>query len=239
MSNVTFRVYRFDPEIDQAPRFEEYPLRLSPGSSLLDGLLHIQETQDSSLTFRRSCRSAICGSCGIRANSRAVLACHTQIEEAIGENGIIVIEPLLHMRVIKDLVVDMAPFFERVKRAHPWLVPRESSLPLDRENLVYPDKDYQKLHRIDHCILCGLCHSDCRVLNQERDFVGPEGVIKAYRFLLDSRDALGVGRLYQLAALGLRRCQDPSSCSVRCPKDLSLGEEVMKLLQEALEELER
>lgn len=234
MREITLQVHRFDPEKDEVPYFQEYRLRVAPGSSLLDALLLLQETQDSSLAFRRSCRSAICGSCGVRANSVAVLACHTPVEELMEGRGAIVVEPLGNLRVIKDLVVDMAHFFERVKRVQPWLVPREPELPLDRENLVYPDEEYQKLHQtVDNCILCGLCHSDCAVLKEDRGFVGPEGIVKSYRFILDARDALRAARRHQLIALGLHQCRDPESCPVRCPKEISLGRDVMRPLQKA------
>ncbi|MBI2876146.1 MAG: hypothetical protein HYY20_04630 [Candidatus Tectomicrobia bacterium] len=232
MREITLRVHRFDPEKDEAPYFQEYPLSVVPGSSLLDALLQVQDTQDSSLTFRRSCRSAICGSCGVRANSVAVLACHTPIEDLLEGGKPIVVEPLGNLRVIKDLVVDMAPFFERVKRVQPWLVPREPELPLDRENLVFPDEDYQKLHQtIDNCILCGLCHSDCPVLREDQRFIGPGGVVKSYRFILDARDALRTARRHQLISLGLHQCSDPENCPVRCPKGISLGREVMRPLR--------
>lgn len=234
MREITLQVHRYEPEKDEEPYFQEYRLRVVPGSSLLDALLRAQETQDSSLTFRRSCRSAICGSCGVRANGKAVLACHTPIEELLEDGGPIVVEPLRNLRVIKDLVVDMGHFFERVKRVQPWLVPREPELPLDRENLVYPDEEYQKLHQsVDNCILCGLCHSDCAVLREDRGFVGPGGIVKSYRFILDARDAIRSARRHQLIALGLHQCGDPENCPVRCPKGISLGHEVMRPLQEA------
>jgi succinate dehydrogenase/fumarate reductase iron-sulfur protein len=225
------RIQRFDPERGESPYLQEYSVSLDPSSTVLDALIKIKEDIDSSLTFRRSCRSAICGSCAVRVNDKGILACHTRLEEVAKNQDPIVIEPLRNFRVIKDLVVDMEVFFEKVKKIQPWLITAGYIPPHNKEHIVYPDEKYRQLNKVDNCILCAICYSDCPVVSKNPSFIGPVAAVKAIRFLLDSRDVAHRGRCQQVLELGARQCEEPEQCPVECPKEISLAEDVMKPLQ--------
>ena len=227
----SIRVLRFDPEGSESPFFQEYRLSMDQSSTVLDALVKIKETQDSTLTFRCSCRSAICGSCAVRVNDKGILACHTRLEEVVKDQEPIIIQPLRNLRPIKDLVVDLEVFFEKLKKTQPWLITAGYLPPLNKEHIVYPDEKYQRLNKVDNCTLCAICYSDCPVVAEGSSFIGPAAVVKAMRFLLDSRDVAHKGRCQQLLELGILQCEEPDQCPVECPKGISLAEDVMKPLQ--------
>jgi len=236
---ITFRIRRFQPAEQPSPYYQEYYLPLNRESTLLDGLIYIREELDGTLAFRCSCRSAICGSCGLRVNDKAVLACHTRIGEVLDsqDQAIIVLEPLRNLPVIKDLIVDFGEIFSRLEKIQPWLNTAGHRPPANSEHLVMPDQQYHDLNRIDVCILCGICFSECPVMAKDRSFLGPVALVKSRRFLLDSRDVASRGRLQQLLEMGILKCQEFDHCPVECPKGISLAEDIMRPLQEQIREL--
>lgn len=222
---VTFIIFRFDPGQDGAPRYQEFELDVREGMTILDCLIEIKSRQDGSLTFRRSCRSGICGSCGVRVNHRAMLACKTQALDAV-KDGSVLIEPLTHLRPIKDLVVDMDPFYRTIEQVQPWLITDYTA----REHPIHA-VDVENLNKVDDCIFCGACFSDCNVVDVDRSFIGPSAIAKCYRFVTDPRDAMGNDRIRALVEQGLYECPVDQECEIACPKALSLRRDVIEELR--------
>ncbi|WP_027717261.1 succinate dehydrogenase/fumarate reductase iron-sulfur subunit [Desulfovirgula thermocuniculi] len=181
---VTLKVSRFDPAKDRQPYLQEFVVEVGEKQTVLDALLHAWEV-DPTLSFRRSCRSAICGSCAVSINGRPALACQTLVGSAVAEGGVITLEPLPHFRRLKDLVVDLEPFFASLQAVLPWVVTRE-----DHDGLMDPEVA-RKLEGPATCILCGVCDAAIEVAGE----VKPAALVKGLRLALDPRDALGAARL--------------------------------------------
>lgn len=186
---VTLKICRFDPEVDVRPYFQNFTVTVEKQETVLDALLQAWQ-QDPTLSFRRSCRSAICGSCAVAINGKPSLACHTLIRDVTGSDGCLTIEPLPHFRQIKDLVVDLDPFFESLKAIVPWVLTRP-----DHDGRMSPEAA-QAIEGPATCILCGVCNA---ALEPPGEFP-PAAVVKGLRLALDPRDSLGAARL-QLMSL--------------------------------------
>jgi len=230
---LTFKIQRFNKETDAKPYFKNYKIEASSGDTVLDSLIKIKETIDGTLTFRRSCRSAICGSCAIRINGKAMLACNTQVKDVVS-NGIIQIEPLKHFNLIKDLVVDLDPFIENLKKVKPWLVKDFSKIPESGEFRVNYSDDFNVLTKIYQCTLCAVCHSDCKALDKDSSMLSPAGIVKSYRFILDERDVTRDARIQELIELGILKCDKPHECEVECPKGFSESKDVIERLRKII-----
>jgi succinate dehydrogenase/fumarate reductase iron-sulfur protein len=229
MPKFTFRIQRFNPSMDKAPFFKSYKVTLPEGATVLDGLMSIKSSRDGTLTFRRSCRSAICGSCACRVNGRATLICDLQAEEA-AKSGVITLEPLANFDIIRDLVVNLEPFWKAVEKALPWII--EGPNPPEKEYTIIPSDDFVGLGKVDVCVLCAACHSDCRVLEEHRDWPGPILNVKTARFILDVRDN-DPGRAARAKSAGLKLCLDAEkkSCPVKCPKGIDMAEDAFMIVK--------
>lgn len=184
---------------------------------LLDGLIRIKEGLDGSLTFRRSCAHGICGSCGMKINGKNRLACQTLIQDMPDR---ITIEPLAAYPVIKDLVTDMRPFFAKNDEVMPFLMNDEP--PPDRERLQSPEDQHRILQSIT-CIMCGSCTSSCPSYWANKEYLGPSALLKAFRFIFDSRDRASDVRLEKiLGNNGLWRCHGIYNCVEVCPKEIDI-----------------
>ena len=221
MKVVKLNIFRYDPTKDKKPHYDIYPVPWRQRLSVLDALDYIQDHLDSSLSFRQSCRSAICGSCAIRVDKRGCLACRTKITEQNVVNYI-VIDPLNHFRIIKDLVVDLEPFYERMRQVQPYLV-RDNTIPVTEKDLILPEA-LQEATNLAKCILCGSCYSDCNTLDVENAFCGPAALIKTMRFVADPREKNEnrLYRLYQAVELGLYKCPVDQECEFACPKEINI-----------------
>ncbi len=215
---MKFSIYRYNPETDNAPRMQDYELDIPAGSDmmLLDALLLLKE-QDNTLTFRRSCREGVCGSDGMNINGKNGLACITPIS-ALGNK--VVVRPLPGLPVIRDLVVDMAQFYKQYEKVKPYLQNRNE--PPAKERLQSPE-EREKLDGLYECILCACCSTSCPSFWWNPDkFVGPAGLLQAYRFLADSRDTEQDERLAVLDdAYSVFRCRGIMNCVSVCPKGLN------------------
>ncbi|MFQ5432858.1 MAG: succinate dehydrogenase/fumarate reductase iron-sulfur subunit [Nitrospinota bacterium] len=212
-----FLISRYDSNIDTKPRLQEYSLDIPKGATLLDCINLIKWTQDGSLAYRMSCRSAICGSCAMKVNGHAMLACKTQASDVIID-GSVTVEPLGNMQVIKDLVVDLEPFWKSLQRIDPWLKPDESVKPEKERRQSY--EQYKIIEDASTCILCAACYSDCNTLEVDDRYVGPATLAKAQRFIEDSRDTDTMARLEYINLLhGVWDCTHCAECSTRCPTD--------------------
>ena len=231
---VKLNVRRLNPDVERpAPYFQEYDLDLDEASTLLDGLIEIREQIDGTLALRCSCRSAICGSCAVRVNGHAALACNTKIVDEIPKDGSpILVEPPGNMEVIKDLVVDFNPFWDKVRDVEPWLQPQG---PEPRDEYIVPNDAMLHLAGVMSCIMCGACVSDCTVLEVDSNFLGPAALAKAYRFVGDPRDQADSSRLGALNEYGgIWDCTRCMQCVEVCPKDVDPMGRIMALRDEAM-----
>src|SRR5579863_1281444 len=214
-----FRIYRFDPDGNEGPRLDTFELDLGNcGSMVLDALIQIKAGVDSTLTFRRSCREGICGSCAMNVNGVNCLACITALKDLSGE---VRIYPLPHLPVIKDLVPDLTSFYAQYAAVKPWLQTRTPAPP-DRERLQ-SKQEQERIDRPAACILCACCSTACPSYwwNSER-FLGPAALLAAYRWIIDSRDEATGERLDELEdPFRLYRCHTIMNCTDVCPKDLN------------------
>src|SRR5215217_6537897 len=183
------KIRRFDPESADPAYWADYDVELPPERSVLDGILQVKDREDASIAIRCSCRAAICGSCGVRINGRSALACNTRIDEAAerGREGVITVEPMGNMPVVKDLVTDMeAVHWKKVRRVVPWLVTAEE--PPEGQEYLVPAEAMLDVTQAMACIHCGVCVSACLSLEVDPHFIGPAALAKAYRFVGDPRD---------------------------------------------------
>jgi succinate dehydrogenase / fumarate reductase iron-sulfur subunit len=211
---ITFKVQRFDPEKDDAPHYQEYVLDVPEGMTVLEALLRIQADQDGGLAFRYACRGAVCGSCAMVINGRIDLACRSQVR-GLGVETVSV-EPLPNLPVLKDLVVDMEPFFDKNCAVQPWLQPTEPDP--ERERLVDPVQ-WAEAEPYTNCILCASCYGVCPVAERDPDYLGPAALARHYRFLADVRDAAADERVALVdSEQGVWGCDMVWSCVEICPK---------------------
>lgn len=215
----TFRIYRFDPDSNQKPRVDTYAVDLGAcGPMVLDALIKIKNEVDSTLTFRRSCREGICGSCAMNIDGVNTLACTKAIDEIKGDAKIY---PLPHLPVVKDLVPDLTNFYAQYASVKPWLQTRTPAPP-DRERLQSKE-DQQKIDSPSACILCACCSTSCPSYwwNSDR-YLGPAALLAAYRWIIDTRDEATGERLDELEdPFRLYRCHTIMNCAEACPKDLN------------------
>ncbi|MBM4446543.1 MAG: succinate dehydrogenase iron-sulfur subunit [Chloroflexi bacterium] len=217
---ITLKVQRYNPEKDGEPHFQEFVVTSSRGMTVLDGLIYIKENLDSTLAFRTSCRMAICGSCGMLINNYPHLACHTQIEEF--HSSRLTIKPLPNLPIIKDLVVDLTPFFEIHKSIKPYILRR------DGKEMENPTAEFaQSPQALDaflqftYCIKCGICISACPTSASDKLFTGPQALAQCYRYCADNRDE-GEPERFPVVDTdhGVWHCHLAGACSEACPKGL-------------------
>lgn len=221
---ATLRIRRFNPEKDQKPYWAEYTLdQVDPTDRVLDLLHRVKWEHDGTLAFRRSCAHGICGSDGMRINGKNRLACKVLVKTlGDGENIKVQVEPLLGLRVIKDLVVDMEPFFAHYRQVMPYFV-NHSPLPENgRERLQSPE-DRERFDETTKCILCACCTTACPSFWADGAYVGPAAIVQAHRFIFDSRDEAAAERLKILSEPdGVWRCRTIFNCTPACPREIEV-----------------
>jgi succinate dehydrogenase / fumarate reductase iron-sulfur subunit len=236
------RVRRFDPESGDGVRYQSYVLEVPDYATILDVLLQIRQEVDDSLALRCSCCSAICGSCAMRINGQARLACKTKAKDLAADGEEILVEPVGNTGVIKDLVADMDSFWQKARSVEPWLQPEGP--PPEREYLVSHEV-MRALTDVAGCIMCGACVSDCTVLEAElglgkppdQTFLGPAALAKAYRYVGDPRDAADAKRLAALSRLeGIWDCTRCNFCVEVCPKGVAPMDQILALRRKAIEQ---
>jgi succinate dehydrogenase / fumarate reductase iron-sulfur subunit len=252
---MRLRVFRWDPRREPGPRYQVYEVEDVPGRTVLSALLEVQGRQDPSLALRYSCRGAVCGNCGMLINKVPRLACRTQLLDVLGEGpsgpsklrpfaplsavpdgwdraSEVLVEPLPNLDVVRDLVVDMEPFFEAYRVVEPWLVP-EGAPPEGRERAMAQEQ-VARLEALVGCILCGICTSSCPVVGTDEEFLGPAALAKAWRFHEDARDV----RLSAIVEMldtpdGIRACELVFNCVRACPKGVAPGGAIRAMKKEA------
>jgi succinate dehydrogenase / fumarate reductase iron-sulfur subunit len=236
MAEFTLKLRRYDPEVGDAPYWEEFTVDLEPHRSVLEGILQAKARVDGSIGIRCSCRAAICGSCGVRVNGQPGLACHTHLGQAQkgARDGAIEVEPMGNMPVIKDLIVDMdAVHWSKIRRVTPWLINKE---PIPEREYVVPHENMVDVTQSMACIQCGACVSDCLSMEVDPLFIGPAALAKAYRFVGDPRDAGQRERLRDLAEdpHGVYDCTHCFKCIEACPKGVAPMNQIMRLRRVAI-----
>jgi succinate dehydrogenase / fumarate reductase iron-sulfur subunit len=232
----TIRLRRYDPQSPSGPYWEEHTVELEPHRSVLEAILQARDRFDGSIGIRCSCRQAICGSCGVRVNGEPALACHTHLDaarDAAAGDGVIEIEPMGNMPVLKDLIVDMdAVHWKKIQRVTPWLIAKQ---PVPEREYLVPRESMVDVTQTMACIQCGACVSDCLAMEVDPGFIGPAALAKAYRFVGDPRDDEHFERLNDLAQdpHGLYDCTHCFKCVEACPKDVNPMGQIMRLRRAA------
>ena len=221
-------LYRYDPDADAKPRMEQLQLEVPEGRDIMVlDVLELLKEQDPSIAYRRSCREGVCGSDGINMNGKNGLACITPVSEA-ARKGKLTLRPLPGLPVVRDLVVDMSQFYRQFEKIKPYLI--NDQPPPAQERLQSPE-DRAKLDGLYECILCACCSTACPSFWWNPDkFVGPAGLLQAYRFLADSRDDAAAERLANLEdPFSLFRCRGIMNCTQVCPKNLNPTRAISKI----------
>ncbi len=237
--DVTVKLKRYDPEAENpAVHWQEYRLSIEENATVLDALIQIREDVDGTLSLRCSCRSAICGSCAMRINGHATLACKTKASESTDANGVIMVEPAMVMEQLKDLVVNFDLFWKKIEEVKPYLQPQG---PEPEAEYIASNESMLHLSGVTACIMCGACVSDCTVLEVDPTFLGPAALAKAYRFTADPRDgdANGISRerLRKLGEpTGMWDCTRCNECVQVCPKGVAPMDRIMALREQAMEQ---
>ena len=231
VKNYTFRIQRNrrTKSGDLDSRWREYQVEATETTTVLTALEEIKGHQDGGLTFRQSCRSAICGSCAMKISGRTRLACKTHVGK-VARDGVVEIAPMANQPVLKDLVIDIAPFFKKIHRIRPFLEDGpETRTEVDRTA-------FDQVNHVTQCIMCGSCYSDCTMAEVSADFIGPAALAKAFRFVSDPREGRKSDRLKALSGEHMMwMCSRCAMCVESCPKDVKPMEAIVKLRTRGLE----
>jgi succinate dehydrogenase / fumarate reductase iron-sulfur subunit len=222
---VTVKILRYNPEVSEQSSWESYQVTAEPTDRVLDALHKVKWDLDGTLTFRRSCAHGVCGSDAMRINGKNRLACKTLLKD-VNPAQPITVEPIKGLPVLKDLVVDMEPFFEAYRSVMPFLVTSGNEPTRER---VQSQKDRERFDDTTKCILCAACTTSCPVYWSDGQYFGPQAIVGAHRFIFDSRDEGSDQRLEILNDReGVWRCRTTFNCTEACPR----GIEVTKAIQE-------
>jgi len=215
---VTLKISRFNPEKDKKPHYETYKVEADPTDRVLDLLEYIKWHHDGTLSFRRSCAHGICGSDAMRINGRNYLACKVLVKDL--HSNKITVEPILGLRVIKDMIVDMEPFFEHYRSVLPYFVNNDP--PPATERLQSPEQR-ERFDDTTKCILCAACTTSCPSFWASDSYIGPAAIVAAHRFIYDSRDQAATERLNILNdQFGVFRCHTIFNCTEACPREIQI-----------------
>jgi len=232
--NVALKIWRFDPESGERA-LREYEIDAPEWACLLDVLDLIKDKHDGTLAYRKSCRMMICGSCGMRMDGRAVLACKERMKPIVDAGHVPVISAMGNMPVLKDLVVDMGPFWGKVRAVKPWLDSGYDEV-AEKERIV-SQQQMNVIHKEALCIMCGCCVSECNSMESDPEFLGPAALAKGFRFVGDARDHADVDRLNALnEEHGIWDCTRCYFCNERCPKGVDPRDAIAKLGAESIKQ---
>jgi len=223
---VTLKIFRYNPEVDKKFHYETYTIEGQSSDRVLDLLEKVKGHVDGSLAFRRSCAHGVCGSDAMRINGRNHLACKTLVRDVGTE---ITIEPLMGLKVVKDLIVDMEPFFDNYKKVLPYFV-NDSPPPEDGKERLQSRAQRARFDETTKCILCAACTTSCPSFWASDDYLGPAALVTAHRFIFDSRDEAAPERLKILGETdGVARCHTVYNCTMACPRDIHITKAIGEL----------
>jgi succinate dehydrogenase / fumarate reductase iron-sulfur subunit len=222
-----FKIFRFDPDVDQAPYYKEYTVQVEPLDRILDCLNKIKWEMDGTLSYRMSCAHGVCGSDAMRINGRCGLACQKLVKDYEGD--LITVEPLPTFTPVKDLIVDLTPFFEKVDLMRPYLI---ASSPPEEERIQSPE-DRHKMGESIRCILCACCVGACPVSQENERYLGPAPLVQAFRRIFDTRDEHRPDRLADIDNPdGVWGCKNLFECTRVCPKEIPVTKEINMMKRE-------
>jgi succinate dehydrogenase / fumarate reductase iron-sulfur subunit len=223
---VTLKVFRYNPETDKNFHYQTYTFEAQETDRVLDLLEYIKGYFDGTLSFRRSCAHGVCGSDAMRINGQNRLACKVLVRD-IGAR--ITVEPLLGLKVAKDLIVDMEPFFDNYKKVLPYFI-NDSPLPADGKERLQSPEQRARFDDTTKCILCAACTTSCPSFWGSDDYLGPAALVTAHRFIFDSRDEGAAERLHIVSETsGLARCHTIFNCTMACPRDIQITKAIGEL----------
>ena len=227
---VTLMVRRYNPEVDEEPKWQDFDVQVHGTDRVLDALHKIKWEQDGSLTFRRSCAHGVCGSDAMRINGRNRLACKTLVKD-LDMSQPIYVEPIKGLEVEKDLVVDMNPFYQAYRDIKPFLIAGDKP---EKERLQSPE-DRERFDDTTKCILCAACTTSCPVFWTDGQYFGPAAIVNAHRFIFDSRDDASEVRLDILNDKeGVWRCRTTFNCTEACPRGIQVTKAIAEVKQAIL-----
>ncbi len=225
------KIKRFNPEADRKPHWETYPVEADPTDRVLDVLHTVKWYQDGTLALRRSCAHGICGSDAIRINGQNALACKVLVKNVVKDGGTLQIEPILGLPTLKDLIVDMEPFFAHYRSVMPYLV-NDTPLPDDGRERRQSPEARERFDKGTWCILCAACTTSCPSFWANDKYVGPAAIVQAHRFIFDDRDQAGEKRLEVLAEeFGAWRCRTAFNCTNACPREIPVTQLIGEVKQ--------
>jgi len=228
---VTLRIFRYNPEADSKAHYENYVLEAPETDRILDLLEKVKGHFDGTLSFRRSCAHGVCGSDAMRINGRNYLACKTLVRD-LGDK--ITVEPILGLKVIKDLIVDMDPFFDNYKKVLPYFI-NESPLPADGKERLQSPEQRARFDDTTKCILCACCTTSCPSFWASDDYLGPAALVTAHRFIFDSRDEAAAERMQIVSETsGVSRCHTVFNCTMACPREIQITKAIGELKMAAI-----
>jgi len=221
------KIFRFDPQKDTQPHFDAYTLEVEPTDRVLDLLEKVRNEHDASLGLRRSCAHGVCGSDAMRINGKNRLACKVLVRDLKSDQ--VTIEPLLGLTVIRDLIVDMKPFFEQYESILPYLVNDEPP-PADGKERIQSEEQVLHFEDTTKCILCAACTTSCPSFWADGKYIGPAAIVNAHRFIFDSRDRAAAKRLRTLnQQFGVWRCRTAFNCTEACPREIKITQAIAEV----------
>lgn len=223
---VNLRLFRYNPEAGRnKPSYDNYNVEADPTDRVLDLMEYVKSYHDPTLSFRRSCAHGVCGSDAMRINGRNLLACKALVQDVGTE---ITVEPILGLRVIKDFIVDMEPFFESYRSISPFLI--NDDIPEDGKERYQSIEDRERFDDTTKCILCAACTTSCPSFWSDGQYVGPATIVNAHRFIFDSRDNGAEGRLETLSTeMGVWRCRTAFNCTEACPREIHVTQAIAEV----------
>ena len=223
---VTLKIFRYNPEVDKKFHYVTYTLEAEETDRILDLLEYVKGYHDGTLSFRRSCAHGVCGSDAMRINGSNMLACKVLVRD-VGTT--ITVEPLLGLKVAKDLIVDMEPFFDNYKKVLPYFI-NDSPLPADGRERRQSPEERARFDDTTKCILCAACTTSCPSYWASDDYLGPAALVTAHRFIYDSRDEAASERLHIISETsGVARCHTIFNCTMACPRDIQITKAIGEL----------
>ena len=232
--SFTLDIFRYDQAVDAEPHRDRITVDMPTNQTVLDALELAKAETDGSFTFRRSCRSAICGSCAMNINGVAGLACKTPVDTVLRSDNSVAVDPMPNFQPMKDLVVHMDPFWDKYTRLKPYLQPEKPDSEFERERRVSPE-DMKKLVAVANCVMCATCYALCPVVSVDPAFAGPAAIAYAYRFIEDVRDSKRHDRAVQISEDYLWLCAHCYACSY-CPKHVDPQDDIIAVKRATIEE---
>lgn len=229
---ITLRLFRYNPELGRTkPSYDVFSIEADPTDRILDLLEEIKAYHDPTLSFRRSCAHGVCGSDAMRINGRNMLACKTLVKDL--NTDTITVEPILGLRINKDFIVDMEPFFNSYRSILPYLI--NDQKPADGKEYLQSIEEREKFDNTTKCILCAACTTSCPSFWSNEEYVGPAAIVNAHRFIFDSRDQAAGARLEILnQQMGVWRCRTAFNCTEACPREIHVTQAIAEVKQAIL-----